>query len=127
MKYASQRIAYWYFSAAMLLFVLQVVFGGLAGAVYVWPNFLAETVPFNIIRMIHTNALIVWLLLGFFGAGYYLIPEETEREIESPLLAYVQLVLLLVGAVAAVVGYLFGVHEGREFLEQPLWVKIASR
>jgi len=125
MKYASQRIAYWYFSAAMLLFVLQVVFGGLAGAVYVWPNFLAETVPFNIIRMIHTNALIVWLLLGFFGAGYYLIPEETEREIESPLLAYVQLVLLLVGAVAAVVGYLFGVHEGREFLEQPLWVKIA--
>ena len=24
----------------------------------------------------------------------------------------------------AVVGYLFGIHEGREFLEQPLWIKI---
>ena len=43
--------------------------------------------PFNILRMIHTNALIVWLLLGFFGATYYLIPEEAERDIESPLLA----------------------------------------
>ena len=25
----------------------------------------------------------------------------------------------------AVVGYLFRIHEGREFLEQPIWVKIA--
>ena len=39
------------------------------------------------VRMIHTNALIVWLLLGFFGAAYYLIPEESEREIWSPKLA----------------------------------------
>lgn len=29
------------------------------------------------------------------------------------------------GALAAVAGYLFGVHEGREFLEQPLWIKAA--
>lgn len=100
--------------------MLQLVFGGLAAAVYVWPSFLAEILPFNILRMVHTNAL-----LGFFGAGYYLIPEETEREIESPLLAYVQLGLFVFAAAAAVVGYLFGIHEGREFLEQPLWVKIA--
>jgi len=26
----------------------------------------------NILRMVHTNALVVWLLLGFFGAAYYL-------------------------------------------------------
>ena len=29
------------------------------------------------------------------------------------------------GALAAVTGYVFGIHEGREFLEQPLWIKIA--
>ena len=50
---------------------------------------------------------------------------EAEREIESPLLAYVQLGLLMFGALAAVTGYAFGIHEGREFLEQPLWIKIA--
>ena len=125
MKYATQKIAYAYFVGAMALFILQVSVGALAGTVFVLPNFLAETMPFNILRMIHTNALIVWLLMAFFGAGYYLIPEEAERDIESPLLAYLQLALLAIGAVAAVVGYAFGVHEGREFLEQPLWIKIA--
>lgn len=124
MRYQTQKIAYWYFAGAMLLFALQVTFGALAGTVYAVPNFLADILPFNILRMIHTNALIVWLLLGFFGSAYYLIPEEAEHEIVSPLLAYVQLAILLVGAVAAVVGYGFGIHGGREFLEQPLWVKI---
>ena len=125
MKYATQRIAYYYFAGAMILFAVQVLVGALAGTVYVLPNFLAETLPFNILRMIHTNALIVWLLMGFFGCAYYLIPEEAERDIESPLLAYIQLGLLMFGALAAVTGYVFGIHEGREFLEQPLWIKIA--
>src|SRR5690349_11236576 len=110
MKYASQKVAYTYFLGALGLFVVQVLFGLLAATVYAMPNFLAEIVPFNILRMIHTNALVVWLLMGFFGAAYYLVPEEAERDIESPLLAYVQFALLLVGALAAVVGYLFGIH-----------------
>ena len=46
--------------------------------------------------MIHINALIVWLLLGFFGATYYLVPEEAERDIHSPMLAYVQFWLWIV-------------------------------
>lgn len=124
MKYETQKIAFWYFAVAMLLFALQVTFGVLAGYVYVEPNFLSEAVPFNILRMVHTNALIVWLLLAFFGAAYFLIPEETERDIESPLLAYIQLAILVIGALGAVIGYFFGIHEGREFLEQPLWVKL---
>lgn len=124
MKYQSQMIAKWYWLAAMALFLVQVSGGLLAGYVYVAPNFLSELLPFNIIRMLHTNALIVWLLLGFFGAAYYIIPEESEREIHSTTLAYVQLVILIVGALGAVVGYLFRIHEGREFLEQPLWVKL---
>ena len=124
MKYQSQKIALTYFSGAMLLFVLQVVAGLWAAYIYVSPNFLSELMPFNIVRMIHTNALIVWLLLGFFGASYYLIPEESEREIHSTRLAYIQFAILMLGAVGAVVGYIFRVHEGREFLEQPLWVKI---
>ncbi|TQE92686.1 MAG: nitric-oxide reductase large subunit, partial [Spiribacter salinus] len=123
MKYESQKVAYWYILAAMALFGIQVLGGLLAGWVYVSPNFLAEILPFNIIRMIHTNALIVWLLLGFFGAAYFLVPEESEREIWSPKLAYLQLIILVVGTLGAVGSYLMGIHGGREFLEQPLWVK----
>lgn len=125
MKYSTQQVAYPYFVGALLLFVVQILFGALSATVYVLPNFLADILPFNILRMIHTNALIVWLLMAFFGAAYYLIPEEAERDIESPMLAYVQFGLLMFGALAAVVGYMFGIHEGREFLEQPLWIKAA--
>ncbi|TKA93796.1 nitric-oxide reductase large subunit, partial [Cereibacter changlensis] len=95
----------------------------LAGWIYVSPNTLSEILPFNVIRMIHTNALIVWLLLGFFGGAYFLVPEEAEREIWSVKLAWLQLGILIVGTLGAVASYLVGIHGGREFLEQPLWVK----
>jgi nitric oxide reductase subunit B len=125
MRYQSQKVALVYFAGALLLFVVQVLVGTLAGVVYVLPNVLSELVPFNVIRMIHTNALIVWLLMGFFGAGYYLVPEEAETELYSPKLAYIQFGLFMFGGLAAVVSYLFGIHEGREFLEQPMWIKMA--
>ncbi|NJO37716.1 MAG: nitric-oxide reductase large subunit [Rhizobiales bacterium] len=125
MRYQSQKVAWLYFAGAMGLFLAQVLFGVIAGLVYVYPNFLSELLPFNIIRMIHTNALVVWLLLGFFGGTYYLIPEETEQELYSVRLAQVQFWIFLLAAAAAVVGYLFRIHEGREFLEQPTWVKVA--
>ena len=84
MKYKTQKIALAYFAVAMALFAVQVLGGLLAGLIYIAPNFLSDLLPFNVVRMLHTNALVVWLLLGFFGAAYYLVPEESEREIHSP-------------------------------------------
>ncbi|MCA1975313.1 MAG: cbb3-type cytochrome c oxidase subunit I, partial [Caenispirillum sp.] len=124
MKYQSQKVALYYIGGALTLFLVQVLVGVLAGTVYVMPNLLSELLPFNVIRMIHTNALIVWLLMGFMGATYYLLPEETERELHSPKLAILQFWLFFGAALAAVVGYVFGIHEGREFLEQPLVIKV---
>lgn len=132
MKYKTQKIAYAYFATALGLFAIQILGGLLAGWVYVMPNTLSELVPFHIIRMLHTNSLVVWLLLGFFGAAYFLIPEESEREIHSPAIAYLQLAILVIGTLGVVVTYLFDLFqghwflgkEGREFLEQPKWVKV---
>ncbi|WP_339671737.1 cbb3-type cytochrome c oxidase subunit I [uncultured Roseovarius sp.] len=132
MKYETQKIALAYFSVALALFLIQIIGGLLVGWVYVSPNFLSELVPFSTLRMLHTNSLIVWLLLGFFGAAYFLIPEEAEREIHSTKLAYLQLIILVVGTLGVVVTYLFNIFEGhwllgkegREFLEQPVWVKV---
>ena len=107
MKYQTQRIAYIYFVVAMVLFAVQVTLGLVLGWIYVSPNFLSELLPFNIARMLHTNSLIVWLLLGFFGAAYYLIPEESEREIHSVKIAYLQLAILVLGTAGVVVTYLF--------------------
>ncbi len=131
MKYQTQKIAIAYFYVALALFAVQVTMGLILGWIYVSPNFLSEVLPFNIARMLHSNSLIVWLLLGFFGATYFLLPEEAEREIYSPTLAYIQLAILVVGTLGVVVTYLFNLFEGsflfgkqgREFLEQPTWVK----
>ncbi len=103
MKYQTQRIALVYFAVAMALFAVQVLGGLLAGWIYVSPNTFSELLPFNIVRMLHTNSLIVWLLLGFFGAAYFLIPEEAEREIHSEKLAYIQLAILVLGTLGVLV------------------------
>lgn len=132
MKFETQKIAFAYFTFALILFAVQVTGGLLAGLVYVIPNFLSDILPFNIIRMLHTNSLIVWLITSFFGAAYFLVPEEAEREIHSPLLAYIQLAILVLGTVGVVITYVFNIFEGnwllgkdgREFLEQPGWVKL---
>lgn len=132
MKYQTQKIALAYFVVAMALFAVQVTLGLVMGWIYVDGTFLSEILPFNIARMLHTNSLIVWLLLGFFGAAYYLVPEEAEREIYSTKLAYLQLGIFVLGTAGVVVTYLFDLFqgnfvmgkEGREFLEQPKWVKV---
>ena len=124
MKYETQRVAYPFFVVAMALFTLQVVFGIMAATVYIMPEFLSEAMPFHIMRMSHTNLLIVWLLMGFMGSTYYLMPEEAETEIHSPMIAYVQLAIFAVAGAGALLSYQLGIHEGREFLEQPLWSKI---
>ena len=120
MRYRSQSVAYPYFVVALLLFGLQMVFGLLAAAKYLGPDPLLGILPFDAVKAIHTNLLLVWLLTGFMGATYYLVPEESRVELYSVRLAYVQLVIWTAMGVTAVVGYVFGWTTGNKLLEQPL-------
>ncbi|UPS92773.1 cbb3-type cytochrome c oxidase subunit I [Bizionia sp. M204] len=119
MKYKSQKVAYWFFAFSMLLLVLQITYGFIMGFARIGFDGLHEFIPFNTARAVHTNLLVVWLLSGFMGAAYYIIPEEAQRELVSVKWAYVQLISLAVVGVAAVVGYHFNWWEGRKFLEIP--------
>ena len=106
MQYQSQAVAKPYFIAAIGLFVGQILFGLIMGLQYVVGDFLFPEIPFNVARMVHTNLLIVWLLFGFMGAAYYLIPEESETELFSPKLAIALFWIFLVAGALTVVGYL---------------------
>ena len=119
MKYPSQKIAYWFFASAMILFVLQIVYGFIMGFAHMGYDVLHEWIPFNTARAVHTNLLVVWLLLGFMGAAYFIIPEEADRELASPMLAYIQLISFLIVGVIAIAGYHVNWWEGRKFLEIP--------
>jgi len=124
MRYRSQRVAYPYFVVALLLFGLQMVFGLLAAAKYLGPDPLLNLLPFDVVKAIHTNLLLVWLLTGFMGAAYYLVPEESRVELHSVRLAYVQLAIWTAMGVTAVVGYVFRWTAGNKLLEQPFPLKI---
>jgi nitric oxide reductase subunit B len=138
MQYKSQAVAMPYFIAAIGLFAGQILFGLIMGLQYVVGDFLFPAIPFNVARMVHTNLLIVWLLFGFMGAAYYMIPEETESELFSPKLAIVLFWIFLAAGAATILGYLLVPYAtlaemtgnnilatmGREFLEQPLPTKI---
>ena len=119
MKYKSQKVAYWFFALSMLLFGLQIVYGFIMGSAHAGYDGLHSIIPFNTARAVHTNLLVVWLLSGFMGAAYYIIPEEAQRELVNVKLAYVQLISLAVVGVIAIVGYHFNYWEGRKFLEIP--------
>ncbi len=87
-------------------------------------------------RMLHINAMVVWLLMGFIAGIYWFLPLETEREvvgIKLGKLAY----FAFVGAVAIVVLVfllkqtgkgdfftLWFITEGREYIEAPRWADI---
>ena len=138
LEYKSQAVAKPYFIAALGLFVGQIVFGLTLGIQYVVGDLFFPAIPFNIARMVHTNLLIVWLLFGFMGSAYYLVPEESETELHSPFLAKLMFWVFLVAGAATVLGYLLVPYAtlaaatgndwlatmGREFLEQPLPTKL---
>ncbi len=138
LKYKSQSVAKLYFIAALGLFAGQIIFGITLGLQYLIGDLFFPYIPFNIARMVHTNLLIVWLLFGFMGAAYYMVPEEAETELHSPALAIALFWIFLVAGAATILGYLLVPYSrlaeltgnnilatmGREFLEQPLPTKV---
>src|SRR5574343_1729609 len=106
LKYQSQAVAKYYFVAALALFTGQIIFGLTLGLQYIIGDLGTPFIYFNQARMVHTNLLIVWLLFGFMGAAYYLVPEEAETELHSPLLAKILFWVFLVAGALTIVGYL---------------------
>ena len=119
MRYRSQKVAYLFFATCMLLFSLQIIYGFIMAFAHMGFDGLHAWIPFNTARATHTNLLVVWLLAGFMGAAYFIIPEEAERELASVPAAIVQWASLVVVGVVAIIGFHLNYWEGRKFLEIP--------
>jgi len=131
-----QRLAVRYFTVAVALFVVQTVFGLLAAQQYLTPSFLFATLDFNVTRLVHIDAMIVWMLFGFLGAVYWLLEEESGSPVVGLRLGHVVFWLLTVAVAVVVLVFLlvqYGpgtaftlwfVNEGREYIEAPRWADI---
>jgi nitric oxide reductase subunit B len=79
MKYKSQKVAYWFFALSMLLLSSCKSYMDLSWHLpTLGSTIYTSVIPFNTARAVHTNLLVVWLLSGFMGAAYYIIPEEAR-------------------------------------------------
>src|SRR5690606_36738599 len=106
LKFQSQKVALPYFVFAMILFVGQIFVGLIMAAQYVICHFLFPAIPFNVARIVHPSPLIVWLLFGFMGAAYSLIPEAADRELYSPTLAMILFWVFAAAGTLTILGYL---------------------
>jgi len=121
-RYESQKVARWYLELSLLLFSLQVLIGLWLAINYAFtlPQGLIDVFSFATARAIHTNTLVAWMLLGFMGGAYFILPLECKRELFSVKIAYLQLFVFAGTAVAAVIGFLFGWTQGKPLLEIPV-------
>lgn len=136
LKFESQKLAINYFTVAAILFGAQLVMGLIAATQFLYPSFLFEIFDFSVARMVHINALVVWMLYAMIGSVYYLLPEETGIEtvgIKLAKLAFyvltaavtvVVLVYILVQIGPATESTIWLINEGREYIEAPRWADI---
>jgi nitric oxide reductase subunit B len=137
MKYKSHAIVRNFYTLAVVLFLVQVVVGLIAALQFIKPDIFI--LDFNIVRTLHVNALVFWLLSGLMGATYYVVAEESESEIWSYKLGMIQFWATVVAITLVVLGYIWmgfspqsnievmGTHllnEGREYIEAPRWADI---
>ncbi len=136
LKSESKQLATWYFTFAAILFGAQLVFGLIAAIQFVMPSFLYQILDFSIVRIIHINALVVWMVFAMFGSVYWLLPDETGIEtvgiklgkllfwVFAAAIVVVVLVFLFIQVGPADQTTIWFITEGREYIEAPRWADI---
>jgi nitric oxide reductase subunit B len=136
LQFESQKIGMMYFRVAIILFGAQLLMGLIAATQFIYPSFLFELFDFSVARMVHLNALIVWMLYAMIGSVYYMIPFETGREVVGVGIAKLAFWVLTVAVTIVVLVYIIVqvgpgtetsiwlIHEGREYIEAPRWADI---
>ncbi len=136
LQYESQKLGVMYFTVAAILFGAQLLMGLIAATQFLYPSFLFELFDFNVARMVHINALVVWMLYAMIGSVYFLLPDETGIEtvgvklgklgfwVLTAAVTVVVLVYILVQVGPADESTIWLINEGREYIEAPRWADI---
>ena len=136
LRFEGQQLGTWYFTVAVVLFGAQLLMGLIAATQFLYPSFLFELFDFNVARMVHINALVVWMVYAMVGAAYWMLPDETGIEVVGVKLAKLGFFILTAAVAVVVLVYIFIqvgpatestiwlINEGREYIEAPRWADI---
>ncbi|GMV66801.1 MAG: cbb3-type cytochrome c oxidase subunit I [Candidatus Omnitrophica bacterium] len=133
---SSQRKTAKYFVVVCLLFLLQLLQGGLMAHYTVHPgefygiNLVSDNIPYNLPKSWHLQLAIFWIATAWVGAALYLAPIAGKKEPRGQgLLVDILFGAVVFVAVGALAGSALGVkglagdywfwigHQGWEFLE----------
>ena len=131
-----QKLGMMYFRVAIILFGAQLLMGLIAAIQFLVPGFLFELFDFSVARMVHINALVVWMLYAMIGSVYYMLTDETGHEVVAIGLGKLAFWVLTAAVTVVVLVFIFIqvgsgtamsiwlINEGREYLEAPRWADI---
>jgi len=134
--YDSQRLALKYFTGAITLFGVMIIAGLLAAYYYIDPQILYNVFDFSTAKILHIDVLIIWLLMGFFGAVYWFLPEELGQETVGLGVAKVAFYVLCAAVVVVALVFIFVqygksgefslwfINQGRKYVEAPRWASL---
>jgi len=135
-QYESQKLGMMYFRVALVLFGAQLLMGLIAAIQFMYPDFLYGVFDFSVARMVHINALVVWMLYAMIGSVYLMLPDETGMEAVGIKLGKLGFWVLTAAVTVVVLVYIFIqigsgsettlwlINEGREYIEAPRWADI---
>ncbi|BAF71204.1 cbb3-type cytochrome c oxidase subunit I [Sulfurovum sp. NBC37-1] len=125
-----------YFRVAIILFGAQLLMGLIAAIQFLVPGFLFELFDFNVARMVHINALVVWMLYAMIGSVYFMLSDETGEQLVHAGIGKLAFWVLTAAVTVVVLVYIFIqvgpgteatiwlINEGREYIEAPRWADI---
>jgi len=131
-----QKLGMMYFRVAIILFGAQLLMGLIAAIQFIYPGFLFEIFDFSVARMVHINALVVWMLYAMIGSVYYMMTDETGIEtvgiglgkiafwVLTAAVTVVVLVFIIVQVGPGTESTIWLINEGREYIEAPRWADI---
>jgi len=131
-----QKLGMMYMRVAIILFGAQLVMGLIAATQFLVPGFLFEIFDFSVARMVHINALVVWMLYAMIGSVYLMLTDETGKEVVGIGIGKLAFWVLTAAVTVVVLVYIFVqigpgkestiwlINEGREYIEAPRWADI---
>lgn len=109
----TSKYSFYFISVGLISLLLGLLAGLLAGFQYVIPDFIKETLPFTVLRPLHTLFVISWIFLAAVGGIYYYIKKGNQK------LIITHFWLFILTGIGIAFSYLSKNFEGKEYLEFP--------
>lgn len=125
---ATGTVARPYLLAALAFLAVSLLVGLLAALQLLAPDLAAGVgfLTYGKLLPIATDMLLYgWLTIGLAGALLHVVSRSGRVEVRTPGAASAALGLMALGVVLGTVGVAFGLNEGRQYLEYPLWADAA--